>query len=82
MSNNMNRANIKTFIPLRNLAHRLGLPAAWLKREAESGRIPSLRVNHRLMFNQKTVEEFLMDYAARMAIYSRQQYMKAKEHKK
>ena len=50
----------ETFIPLQELAQCLGLPAAWLKAEAEAGRIPSLRAGRRLAFNLRAVEEALI----------------------
>ena len=53
----------KTFIPLHALSRRLGLPAAWIKAEAEAGRIPSLRAGRRLMFNPDAVERILIDRA-------------------
>lgn len=53
----------ETFIPLHRLAQRLGLPAAWLKTEAEQGRIPSLRAGRRLMFNPEAVEQALLERA-------------------
>ena len=53
----------KTFITLQALSRRLGLPAAWLKAEAEAGRIPSLRTSRRLMFNPEVVERVLIERA-------------------
>lgn len=50
----------ETFITLQSLAQRLGLPAAWLKSEAEAGRIPSLRAGRRLAFNHEQVEAALL----------------------
>lgn len=37
-------------ISLLELSERTGLPAAWLKREADARRIPCLRVGRRWMF--------------------------------
>ena len=54
----------KTFIPLQRLAQRLGLPAAWLRAEAEAGRIPSLRAGRRLLFNPEAVEDALIERAS------------------
>ena len=53
----------ETFIPLQRLAQRLGLPAAWLKAEAEAGGIPSLRAGRRLLFNPEAVEHALIERA-------------------
>ena len=51
----------KLFIPLHALSRRLGLPAAWIKAEAQAGRIPFLRTNRRLMFNPEAVERVLIE---------------------
>lgn len=53
----------KTFIPLHALSQRLGLPVAWLKAEAIAGRIPSLRISRRFMFNPNAVEQNLINRA-------------------
>jgi hypothetical protein len=45
------------------LARRLGLPAGWLKAEANAGRIPCLRVGRQLRFNPVAVEAVLSDQA-------------------
>ena len=46
-------------VSLRALAERTGLPVAWIKREAESGRIPSLLVGRRMMFDPIAVSRVL-----------------------
>ena len=51
------------FVPLRQSASRLGLPIAWLKSEAEAGRVPHLRVSRRLLFNLEAVEAVLLKRA-------------------
>ncbi|MHC4947206.1 MAG: hypothetical protein ACYTG1_02945 [Planctomycetota bacterium] len=48
-----------SFINLQQLARRLGLPMAWLRAEAEAGRLPCLRAGRRLMFNITEVEDAL-----------------------
>ena len=52
-----------TFISAIELSNELGLPLAWLKTEAEAGRIPSLRANRRLMFNCDAVKGALLKRA-------------------
>lgn len=47
------------------LAHRLGLPAHWLRAEANAGRIPALRAGRRLLFSVAAVERALLDRASR-----------------
>lgn len=49
---------------VHGLATRLRLPVLWLKGEAASGRIPSLRVGRRLLFNVDAVREALAERAA------------------
>ena len=38
------------YIRIDQAATRLGVPRAWLKREADAGRLPCLRVGRRRMF--------------------------------
>jgi hypothetical protein len=49
---------------LHALARTLGLSAAWLKAEANAGRIPCLKVGRRLLFNPVAVERALAERAA------------------
>lgn len=51
-------------IPIATLARYLGLPVAWLKREAITGHIPALRVGRRYYFNLAAVERALTRLAA------------------
>lgn len=39
-----------SYIAIGQMAHQLGVPEAWLKREADAGRLPCLRVGRRRMF--------------------------------
>lgn len=66
MSSPRNTAGMdkQTFITLHALSRRLGLPAAWIKAEAEAGRIPSLRTGRRLMFSVEAVREHLIRRAS------------------
>lgn len=53
------------FIPLEPLATSLGLPRAWVKREADAGRIPFLRVGPtRRLFDVAAVRDALAKRAA------------------
>lgn len=52
-----------TYIQIHDLSRRTGLPVAWLRREAEAGYIPSLRVGRRLMFDREAVERALAERA-------------------
>jgi len=52
---------------LRMLAQRFrryGLSAAWLKAEAEAGRLPCLKAGRRVLFDAKAVERALIERAA------------------
>ena len=55
------------YISVLALADRFGLPLAWVKAEAEAGRIPCLRVGRRLLFNPEAVEHVLAERAAQGA---------------
>lgn len=54
-----------SFTTLRRLANRTGLSAAWLKAEAEAGRIPSLKAGRYLRFNVQAVERVLAERTTR-----------------
>jgi hypothetical protein len=47
------------YVDTAGLARQLGLPEAWLKREAESGRIPSVLAGRRRMFHLAAVRQAL-----------------------
>ena len=49
----------------RALGVLLGVPAAWLRSEAEAGRVPYLRAGRRLLFNLAEVERSLLERARR-----------------
>lgn len=57
---NTEKTPSESFIPLRLAAVRLGVPAAWLRVEADAGRIPHLRIGRRLLVNPQTVERVLL----------------------
>lgn len=46
---------------LGELARQLRLPAAWLRREADAGRIPCLRAGKARMFDIDAVREALIE---------------------
>lgn len=58
-------AHPEFFLPLRQVAARLGVPATWLQAEAEANRVPHLRIGKRLLLNQQTVEQALLDLATK-----------------
>ena len=49
---------------LNQLSRRTGLPAAWLKREAEAGSLPCLRVGRRFLFSPAAVNRALLERRA------------------
>jgi hypothetical protein len=54
-------------IRLDDLAEQTGLPAAWLQREADGGRIPCLLVGRSRMFDRNAVLHVLAERAAAAA---------------
>jgi hypothetical protein len=51
----------KLFIGLEQIAQLTGLPESFLRREAQAGRIPHLKIPGKaLLFNQKLTEEALL----------------------
>jgi hypothetical protein len=47
--------NTKLLLTVYDLSERTGLPLAWLRREADAGRLPCLRVGRRRMFDLAAV---------------------------
>lgn len=56
-----------TYVPIKNAAASLGLPAAWLKAEAEAGRVPSIVAGRRRLFDLDQVRRALNERAAEPA---------------
>lgn len=52
-------------LALPDLARRLRVPASWLKREADEGRLPHVRAGRQRLFNLAAVAALLADRAAR-----------------
>ncbi len=50
----------KLFCSADETAKRLGVPVAWLRAQAESGALPSLKAGRRLLFNVSVVEDTLL----------------------
>jgi len=50
-----------TFVSALELSNELGLPLAWLKAEAKAGRIPSLQVGRRRLFDADSVRRLLIE---------------------
>jgi excisionase family DNA binding protein len=51
-------------LSLPSLAQALNLPKAWIKTEADAGRIPHLKVGTRYRFNRDAVVSALAERAA------------------
>lgn len=51
-------------LTLSRLARRMGVPATWLRTEADAGRIPCLRAGRRYLFDLSAVQRELSDRAA------------------
>lgn len=45
------------------MARRLGVPASWLRREADAGRIPCVRAGAQRLFAAELVERLLLERA-------------------
>jgi hypothetical protein len=50
-------------LTLNNLSDRLGISVPWLKREADAGRLPCLRVGRSRMFDLAAVLKVLAERA-------------------
>jgi hypothetical protein len=50
-------------IPLSNMARRLHVTCAWLRNQAERGRVPALNADGRLLFHPPAVEKALLEMA-------------------
>ena len=61
----MRGSYIPQFEPVRKAAHDLGVPLAWLSREARAGRIPSLTAGRRLLVDVSRVAKVLARRAQR-----------------
>lgn len=48
-------------LSLHELSERTGLPVAWLKREADAGRLPCVRAGRRMFFDAEAVRQVLVD---------------------
>jgi hypothetical protein len=57
-------------LPLTHLARYLSAPAAWLREEAEAGRIPHLKAGKTLLFDPDAVEQVLLERARREGVSS------------
>lgn len=51
-------------LPLSPMARRLRVPVAWLRAEADAGRVPCLRAGSRYLFAPEVVTRVLADRAA------------------
>ena len=56
------------FVSLSELARKTGLPAAWLRREAEAGRLPSIMAGRQRMFQLAKVIEKLQGTCAEVGL--------------
>ena len=63
-----NRGMENKLFTLRDLANRFkrfGLSLAWLKAEADAGRIPCFKAGRKLLFDPEAVEKALLERARR-----------------
>ena len=52
------------FVPIRRAAAALGVPLAWLKREAEADRVPAVRAGRRWLVHFERTQAQLADRAS------------------
>jgi len=52
-------------LPLGPTARLLSVPSAWLRAEADAGRLPHLRAGSKYLFDVVTVERLLLERARR-----------------
>ena len=57
-------ASSATLLPLNRMARRVRVTCAWLRDEADAGRVPCLRAGKRYLFSPEAVERVLADRAA------------------
>ncbi len=57
------KTNISTFVPVIQASHELGVPTAWLNREAKAGRIPSIRAGRRWLVHLERTRTKLAESA-------------------
>lgn len=55
-------------LTLNEVADRTGLPVAWLRREADAGRLPCIRAGRRRMFDLAAVLKVLAERAQREGV--------------
>jgi len=53
----------KRLLHLPAMARRLGVPMSWLRREADSGRLPCVRAGSRRLFDCALIEQLLLERA-------------------
>jgi len=51
------------FLPVHRMANLAGVPEQWLRDEAKAGRIPSLVIGRRVLFNPALVQRALLTLA-------------------
>jgi hypothetical protein len=60
----MNTRALPPLLPVGPMARLLRVPVAWLRSEAEAGRVPCLRAGTVFLFNPCAVEQALVARAA------------------
>lgn len=58
----------ETPLPLTVVARRLRVPVAWLKTEAEAGRIPHLKAGKQILLVPEVVQKVLAERATREGV--------------
>ncbi len=56
--------NHAPLLPLSRMARKLRVTVAWLRSEADAGRVPCLKAGNRYLFAPEAVERMLVERAA------------------
>lgn len=57
--------HVSTFVPVIQASHELGVPTAWIVREARAGRIPAIKAGRRLLVHLERARIKLAETAER-----------------
>ena len=75
----MSTAVSETFQPVRLVASKVGVPAAWLRAEAEAGRLPHLRAGRQILVAPEQIEKALLERASAARVPSKADQSAAQE---
>lgn len=56
--------HVNELLSLRRMARQLGITQAWLREQADTGKVPCLKAGNHYLFHPPTVERILADRAS------------------